>query len=247
MAKLNIYGTTTPRITQLSCDRLGILNVTAEQTVLTEVEDIGNNLNKFATLHAAPNIGINIPCVGLQTPKFSDGQIIFAYLYEGFNGDPTTSEIVCEIEGCENQEPIETHPNILTLVKTYKGNPQPDGHVIFSLQAPAGVDAVPGPDGKARNPMAGVEDYITIGYTWRKQYITSQILQTVFTRAGFIDTPQTSQSFGLNQVPPPLQSPRNWLKLSPRCRWRGNCWEVTETWLASGRNGWVTAMYNSPA
>lgn len=243
MQSLNVYGKFTPKITQLSCDRLGILNVAAEITVPTGIDEMGNNLKRFATLHAAPVIGINIPAVGLQTPKFQDGQIVFCYLYEGFNGDLTTSEVVCELEGLENQEPIETHPNITQLVKMFGGTVQSDGHIVWPLVAPKGIDGLPGPDGKIRNPMAGVEDFISVGGVWRRNYISKDIPVQNIQRDGFIDTPKGAEG----QQPPSYPSPINWLKMPTRARWRGNCYEINEAWLRSGRNGWVKPMYTAPA
>ena len=48
------------------------------------------------------------------------------------------------------------------------------------------------------------------------------------------------------QQPPNLPNSLNWYKLAPQAKWRGNCYEINESWQASGPNGWVAAVYNSP-
>ena len=43
--------------------------------------------------------------------------------------------------------------------------------------------------------------------------------------------------------PPNLPGDRDWLKRSLRASWRGNCWDITEEWLASGRYKWNRDIY----
>lgn len=247
MPENNNYGGDTPRITNLSVDRLGILTMTVNQRKTYEGATIGSVLNANATIRAAPIIpGISVPCVGVNTPTFQDGGIIFSYGYEGFLGDVATSQVIYELEGADNQEPIETHPNFLDLLKKFGGVNDIDGRFShFQQVAPKGIDGPKGLDGRIRNPMSGVSDYLNIGWTWRKSWLSGPgpIPASVYLNAGYIDMPIGQGS----QQPPILPNSRNWLKLAPRCRWRGNCREIVEAWLASGRNGWIRAMYTKPA
>ena len=56
---------------------------------------------------------------------------------------------------------------------------------------------------------------------------------------GAIGTPSGIQAFPL----PRGAGKRNWIKLAPMIRKKGNCVQVTERWMLSGPRGWAAAVY----
>ena len=69
--------------------------------------------------------------------------------------------------------------------------------------------------------------------------VKTEFPKDLLTAVGCIDKPTGKIE------PPSLPGDRDWLKRSLRAAWRGNTWEITEEWLASGRYKWNRDIYKA--
>lgn len=130
------------------------------------------------------------------------------------------------LEGTTSEDPIESNPRYTTLLEVYNGKEDASGRAKWPKTF--------GEEG-ARNPMHGVENYLTPGLTWTRRYTSTILSASIVRTLGTIEQPPGN--------PPEISGNRNWLKIRARARWRGNVWEIEETWLLSGPDGWVPEMY----
>jgi hypothetical protein len=191
-----------------------------------------------------PTPPIAIPLIRAEVQP-NDGYGTTYYYFEGIDAGNSlfgTERVVYEFQGSFNQEPITSHPNIGKLLRTYDGTLE-DGEVSWAAQDPTRKSQrtgfnVKGQQVQSINPMYGVNSYLAIGAVWSVTRIVqlASIPQSILRGVGTI----------YNNVPgdPPTPPNRNWLKMSPTSRQRGNCLEVSEYYMLSGIGGWVKAIYD---
>ncbi|MEQ1862647.1 MAG: hypothetical protein ABMA13_22230 [Chthoniobacteraceae bacterium] len=156
------------------------------------------------------------------------------------------------LDGATSEDPIETHPFFLGLKEKFNGTIDPSsgkvkfddtlaegGEAGLSGATGNGLDATGGDIG-ARNPMHGVESYLVPGLTWTRKSVSRQLPLSIVRALGTIDSPPGQ--------PPTLEGTRrNWLKARVRAQWRGNIWQIEESWLLSGPDGWLPDIYSAAA
>lgn len=137
------------------------------------------------------------------------------------------------LDGTTSEDPIESHPNYPALVEIYQGDPdEQTGRARWPRLL---GDAESGE--QRRNPMHGVESYLVPGLVWTRRRVSRVLPGSLVAGLGTIETPPGR--------PPELQGNRNWLKVRARATWRGNVWQIEESWLLSGPEGWVPEMYQA--
>lgn len=89
--------------------------------------------------------------------------------------------------------------------------------------------------GNAKNPFAGIENYLdACSVVWRKTVMSKESL-TELLKAGKIDRPEGPV--------PRLPGARNWLNMGTSQKRRGFSFEHTTEWKASGPKGWNRLIY----
>jgi hypothetical protein len=172
---------------------------------------------------------------------------------EGHQTPDDANGVEYSLEGTTSDDPIESHPDYQDLLTIYGGTEGADGKAKWDKILPDGSDAqsfeyvVPGFESfthsslevagttSRRNPMHGVESYLVPGLTWTRKSVTRILHEGLIRSLGTIDTPPGH--------PPELSGNRNWLKIRIRGTFRGNIWQIEESWLLSGPDGWVPEMY----
>lgn len=171
-----------------------------------------------------------------------DGVATVSWIYEGLAEEPKgTDAWIFEFEPSFDEVPIRSHPNFDYLFKTYGGKIV-NGQLEWSPMTEAagqGAGLNTGALLNSRNPMEGAEGFLRMGGVWRVMYAKLLLPGNLFQGVGSIvgSVPESRRL-------PPLPAGRNWMKAPPRCRWRGNAWEVTEEYILSGLGGHNRVIYD---
>ena len=234
-AKKTVHGTHQEiHIGEFSADKYGVITGTVERH-RREAFDAPDW--QYLALGMAPAI-VAVPCVGVKrTFDERQGMAIYSYAYQGLEpGDVSFEDrIFCTLEGTDNEEPIETHPDFDLLYKKYKGRPEPGTSKFGYFEKMIEVE------GKQQfNPLYGVTHFLTVGLIWTHTSIARSLSGNILGRVDCIDKPM---GHGAMQ-PPALKGKRNWLQLAPAVQERGNAIQIARRWMASGKNGWNADVYS---
>lgn len=231
------FGTFGQWVDGYEVDRLGVHRLTVAQKYAS-----------FDSLFTLPKKdGSRLPISGsipwartTLSPESDSGAGVIRWFYEGVpNEELAEVPEVYEFEGSFNQEPITSHPKIQQLLRQYRGRLD-GGGVVWPAKvsggAGGGLSRTVGTT--AQNPLYGVDSYLAFGAIWRrtKVYDKGQIPPSILDGLGLIfENPP-----GDPETPPR----RNWLKLGPQSRERGNVTEITDSYLLSGIGGWLPQIYD---
>lgn len=197
-----------------------------------------------AILAPAPAIGVglveNQPRQFSRMPAGDEAGYEVSLTLEGHTQPDQADGEEYSLEGTTSEDPIETHPEYQALLDLYNGTEDASsGKAKWPKTISGGEQTFAGqPDGSApeqRNPMHGVEGYLVPGLTWTRKSVSRTLPYSIIRSLGTIDNPPGN--------PPELSGNRNWLKIRARATFRGNVWQIEETWLLSGPDGWVPEMY----
>ena len=193
-------------------------------------------------LTVLPNLGIGLPFRSRNFTQEDDGTFKVVLHFEGvtfeFNDD---DKVTFELDTSMNEDPIQTHPFFDTLKKRY-GWDEVKEQFAETLPEQSGQQTALSGSGKKvkKNPMFGVDNWLVVGAVFRKTYaarvIPSGLLRGIGT---IIDRPPGIEQFKI----PSAAKKRNWLKLAPKIKRRGNAVEITEEYMLSGPNGWLRDVY----
>jgi hypothetical protein len=208
-----------------SVDKLGV--ITAEE--VWEVD------TQRECLKHTPDHELGIPISHRQWREQPHGKWHVTFTFEGVdNISEAQGREEYEIDGSTSEDPIESHHFIDTLMLRYTHEIR-DGRIIWAIKM---TDS----SGKeVRSPMAGYEGYLNPGLIWTQHQLHSELPSDLLEALGAIDDPPGE--------PPPLPNPRadlparNWLQIRVIARKRGNIWQVSKSWQASGSGGWNVDVY----
>lgn len=130
------------------------------------------------------------------------------------------------LEGSTDEDPIEAHPEISVLLDRYEGAEDDQGRAKWAK--------IYGEDG-ARNPLHGVESYLVPSLIWSRKSVSPSFPAYLTQSLGTLDTPPGN--------PPALSGRRQWFKVRVRASWRGNVWEIEESWKLTGPFGVAPELY----
>ncbi len=219
----------------------GISGGVSETGVVTvEVPIFVATLTEAVT--ALPNLGVDLPYRSRTFSQEDDGTFKAVLHFEGIT--PTYNEndnVTFELDGSMNEDPIQTHPYFDTLKTRYHWDVVKEQ---FSETLPAAggqQTALSGGSQKIKkNPLFGVENWLVVGAVFRKTYAAKTIPSTLLRGIGtIIEKPPGIEQFKI----PSAAKKRNWLKLAPKIKRKGNAVEITEEYMLSGPNGWITDVY----
>lgn len=226
-----------PTLHSVQMDRHGLITAVIKvQRRLTEVDFL-------SALANAPKIGL--PLVGVQY-GISRGLAAIDYLYEGLDpgGSDSDNLVTYELDTSMSEEHIKTHPAWLTLKKAYGWDEEKECFPEYLPGEASKSSSSPLSKGKQRangkSDLAGSDSYLNAGCVFRRSYAARSIPGSIMRGIGtIVKTPEGIRQFKL----PAAARRRNWLKLAPRLRARGNAIEITEEYMLSGPNGWNEDIY----
>ncbi len=152
--------------------------------------------------------------------------------HEDYSFDSSFSEV-----------PLTGHPKIGELMKKYDGWLE-EGEIRWREFAPEGTKGKRGvlrSTGKVSdnvNLMYGVQSYLSMGviYGVTRVYRRGNIPKSILYGIGLIVKNPPGN--------PPTPPRRNWLKMSPTSRRRGNVLQITNRFMLSGRGGVIEPVYD---
>ena len=180
----------------------------------------------------APGIAIDLvenqPRQITIDPSGEQGGFHVLVTLEGHESPKTAEGEEYSLDGSTEEDDIDTHPLLQLLKDLYGGGPV-DGHTVW----PETFDTEE--DGEKRNPMHGVQSYLVPTLIWTRRRVASKLDVDVYRDLAAIGTPPGS--------PPPLTGRGVWIKLRAQAKWRGNVWEIEESWKSTGPHGIAPELY----
>jgi len=210
-------------------DKVGVASVVVPFHVPTLAE----------ALYYIPSLGIGLPVVSRSFHQSEEGGYEVSITLEGLENEP--NQKVFEIDASMAEEPIKTHPQFEAL-KSQFGWDESLG--TFSEYLPTDTSAGGLKSGaqngstRKKSKLYGVESWLVAGALYRVSYSATSVPSSIFYGVGTVQTPPSIQKFNM-----PNLGKRNWLKLAPKVRMRGNCIEITLEYMLSGPRGWFTEIY----
>lgn len=156
------------------------------------------------------------------------GAYVVEVTYEGSNEkDAALKEKgTFEARSGYREEPIEGHPKIEELIKKFNGSRDAATKAVTfheTLQPTSGANGLSG-DMKAaeiKNPMAGVEKFMSLDVVWVRQYIRNTTPPAAFENIGKIISSPPGDA-------PKIPNRESWLVMPPQVKKRGNVVEISE-------------------
>ena len=188
----------------------------------------------------APNPLWGIPMTDANA-VIVDGTVEIVYTYEGAESlSPDEEENTFTFHGGMEDKPIDAHPG-LELLKTKFGW---DSQLHTFPEFPpdegsgGGFGAATTPK---RNELFGTEGWRSVIGTYSRTFAAFSVSASVYHGIGTVfDSPPGLSRIGLvGKV-----GRRNWLKLAPEIRKRGNVAQITDNYELSGPRGWSRALYS---
>ena len=193
-------------------------------------------------LTVLPDLGIGLPYRSRNFSQEDEGTFKVVLHFEGVTVDFSDDDkVTFELDTSMAEDPIQTHPFFDTL-KTRYGWDAVKEQFAETLPETSGQQTALSGSGKKikKNPLFGVENWLVVGAVFRKTYaarvIPSGILRGIGT---IVDKPPGIEQFKI----PSAAKKRNWLKLAPKIKRKGNAVEITEEYMLSGPNGWIKDVY----
>jgi len=220
-------------IRKFRSDRYGVYTGSIERHVK---EDFDNPNWRFLSPDSAPGNAAGLPCITVERDyDEKTGFGIYTYVFEGLPDNFNLNRVFCNCDGSDREEPIETSPQWPDIKKKYGAQqiPGSPGQYYFPPTMKDGSGkSVP-------NPLFGATHYMTVGMLWTATYAVRQVPQSIYARVDTICNPRGNAIVSA----PQLKAPRNWLKLAPGMQQRGNVIQISERWMASGKNGFNPDVY----
>lgn len=159
--------------------------------------------------------------------------------FEGLVNEPRADQEEYNLDAEFSEEPIESHPSIASIIKTYGGFKREDGTVEFPETLPtgktgSGTGLSQGKRGSEKNPFFGVTSYPAMRMIATHSSIKRALGSSIYSRVGRV----------LNSLPAGFDEPggRQWLIMPPLVRRRGDVWDVTERYKDVGDDPHVVLL-----
>ena len=164
--------------------------------------------------------------------------------YEGFvtedeEEDPEKAEPVFEWDSSFKEERIEAHPLFPDIEKFYNGKYDEEENVTRFPKFMGGqagqIKGLGGNKNKKKNPMFGVETFMSLSVNFKKTYLRKKIPPEIFQNIGTI----------AKSLPDGYPTPigRDWLVMPPKISEKGEIYQITEELLLSMPGGWPREVY----
>lgn len=164
--------------------------------------------------------------------------------YEGVIGNPEDKEETFDYDSSFKEETLLAHP-LWSQIKTfYKGRyDKEEKRIEFdeTLSNSAnglglgGGSTESGERGKRKNPMFGLETFLSLASVFRRTYLRTTIPASLLDKVG------TIQDFLPGGFPTPPG--RDWIIMPPKITQRGGVFQITEELMLSQPGGWPKKVY----
>lgn len=173
---------------------------------------------------------------------FDEGNIAHLYLsWEGVTTE-TLPPPFWRIIRTPGEEPIDAHPRFASSIGGTHDDPKNNAQFDWDPETETGTKAFLGFPSGAPNNLAGVTKYLCENIVVTKEYVTLTQPDDSF-EIPIIRTPVLGSNHrGLRRLPQ-IPLGYNWLQTDLVYTARGNVYEVTEEYTASGANGWNSTIY----
>lgn len=181
-------------------------------------------------LTALPNLGVGIPYRSRSFTQEDDGGFKVTLHYEGISNDaPSDDQVTFELDTSMAEDPIQTHPFFDTLKTRYAWDAAKEQFAETLPEASGQSTALSGSGKKPKkNPMFGVDNWLVVGAVFRKTYAAKTIPSSILRGIGtIVDRPPGIEQFKI----PGAAKKRNWLKMAPKIKRKGNAVEITEEYF----------------
>jgi len=218
----------------------GITGGISETGIATiEVPVFVNSLADALTV--LPDLGILLPYRSRNFTQEDDGTFKVVLHFEGITGSPNDNQVTFELDTSMAEDPIQTHPYFDILKTKYGWDAVKEQFAELLPDTGGQQTALSGTSTKTkRNPLFGVENWLVVGATFRKTYSALAIPGGLLLGIGtIVQSPPGIAQFNI----PSASKKRNWLKLAPKIKRKGNAVEITEEYMLSGPNGWIADVY----
>lgn len=164
--------------------------------------------------------GRRVERVDLEAEQAPEGrQFIVTVTYEGM-ASKSLSHKSYSWRREDSADPIVTNPNFEAIVKRYGGqkmDPAGRDYVWPELKAKRGT---------VKNPMEGVESFLSLGGEWQETEAVEDIPEDLFVGMWSL----------VDEVPGGLPTPRGrlWLVMPPSAEQRGACYVIMRAWKLTG-------------
>lgn len=191
---------------------------------------------------------LGLPIVERAAEEFGDvatWKLVLTYegmtSSEGVNFE-SSEAVEVEIDGSMSGDPIQSHPNFAVLKVKFGWNTAKEEFAETLPTTSGQQTALSGSKTKSRrNPLHGEDSYLAVGAVFRVTYTTRNPPNDVLEGIGTVV--ERPPGWGLLNIAHPRG--RNWLKLAPRVRLRGNAGSYAAEWMLSGPNGWIRDVYGA--
>ena len=196
-------------------------------------------------LTVLPSLGIGLPYRSRTFAQEDDGTFKVVLHFEGLSNDAKENDdekVTFELDASMAEDPIQTHPFFDTLKSRYGWDTTKEEFAETLPDDSGQQSALSGSAGKKskKNPLFGVDHWLVVGAVFRKTYAARIIPSSVLRGIGTV----VSRPPGVEQFKiPSAAKKRDWLKLAPKIKRRGNAVEITEEYMLSGPNGWIRDVY----
>lgn len=195
-------------------------------------------------LTVLPNLGIALPYRSRSIAQEDDGTFKITLHYEGVTPEFTADngeQVTFELDTSMAEDPIQTHPFFDTLKTRYGWDAAKEQFGETLPESGGQQTALSGSSKKPKkNPMFGVDNWLVVGAVFRKTYAARNIPNGILRGIGtIVEKPPGIEQFNI----PSAAKKRNWLKLAPKLKRKGNAVEITEEYMLSGPNGWIKDVY----
>ena len=193
-------------------------------------------------LSVLPNLGIGLPYRSRNFSQEDDGSFKVVLHFEGIADDNKDDDrVTFELDTSMAEDPIQTHPFFAALKSRYGWDAVKEQFAETLPEQSGQQTALSGSGKKAtKNPLFGVENWLVIGAVFRKTYAKRDIPGNLLRGIGtIVEKPPGIDQFKI----PSAAKKRNWLKVAPKIKRKGNAVEITEEYMLSGPNGWIKDVY----
>ncbi len=166
--------------------------------------------------------GGGLDLVGISAKQAEEGaQYVVTATYEGMASKGLVNKTY-SWSPSESQDAIETNPNFWEIVRQFSGYEQEPGSGDWNMWP----DIKGKKGGSTKNPMVGVDSFLSVGGEWKETEVVEEIPGDVWDDMWSM----------VESVPGGLPTPssRQWLVLPPIVEQRGACYTISRRWKLTG-------------
>ena len=212
-------------------EKLGLIAIalpyTAPANLLTDAEQLA-----WCVTFLPSPMPVRVPIVRREFKQAESGRWELTLYFDGHPDEDPKEPEEFELEGAIESSPIETHPNLATLLSHYEGSVS-NGKAVFQEE----LTEKDGNGEPFKNPMFGVEEWSSPGLVWTRHFISKLFPAQLISQLGKVTDTVPGN-------PPKLWGKRTWILERISSVYRGNVWKISMSWRMSGPGGVILEMFD---